>query len=281
MIRRLLQISIVSFLLYGCDMPTGGNSDGDVVAEAFGHKLYQKEVDAYMANLATAQDSQFIRSKIVDDWIMDRIIYEEANTKIKDKSKINKLVQGYRQSLIISEWEQDYIDASLDTFISQTEIDSFFNFHKEDFLLEEPIMRFLYVKLPSASVNDTFNDLWKTEDIPALIQYASQHNGLALLDIREWHKQSALKNIVPVALFAKVSLKKPNNYTLKENDTEFYLRIIEIINDKEDVPVEFVKERIKLRILQDRIKSLIKKKKSSLFEEKIKSKEIKFYGKAE
>lgn len=252
-----------------------------MVAEAYGQKLFEDEINPYLSKINTASDSQFVQSKVVDDWLMDKIIYQEAKSRIKNNDKINKLVEDYRQSLIINEWEKLIIQSNLDTFIDQSEIDSFFTYHKEDFLLEESILRFLFVKSPADSINEDFDDIWKTEDIPALKQFCTETNSFCQLDPSEWYKISSLKNIIPSELFAKVSLKKPNNYTLKQNDTQFYLRIVDIVDDTKDIPVEFVSERIKLRIIQDRIKGLLKKKKSELFDQKIKSKEITIYGKTQ
>ena len=87
------------------------------------------------------------------------------------------------------------------------------------------------------------------------------------------------RNIVPPKLYAKISLKKSNSYTHKENDQHFYLKLLEIIADNDDAPVSFVKERIKLRVIQDRIRSMLKRAKARLFDSKIKSKQIKIYGK--
>lgn len=271
---------IITTLLSSCEFASMGKHDGPIVAEAFGQKLYEDELDAYLQNITSASDSQYIISMVVDEWLKDQIIYEEARSKLRNKAHIQDMVEDYKQSLIINEWENMYLRNELDTVISSQEINSFFRFHRTDFLLEEPIIRFFFVRLPGEFDKDSLEDLWETEDLPALKTFCTHNGGYSILEPDEWYNLSVLKSIAPTELFAKISLKKPANYTTSIEDGEFYLKVLEIIDDKDEIPVSFVKERIKLRILQDRKKALVKMKKAALFEEKIKSKEIKIYGKA-
>ncbi len=281
MIRTCFSILSACILLSSCDNLLQERKDSNTIAEAYGHKLYQEDIDPYLQDAESQLDSQFITSRLVDDWLMDIMIYEETKSRINDRTTINKLVEDYEQSLIINTWERDVVNNYLDTLIAREEIDSFFINHKEDFLLEEPILRLLFIKLGDDYDLDTLDELWKTEDLPALRQFCTQNNAQCLLDPSEWYDRSTLKSIIPVDLFAKVSLKRADSYAFTENDKEFYLKILEVIDDKDEIPVEFVQERIKLRILQDRRKLLIRSQKAQLFNEKIKSKKIKIYGKAQ
>ncbi len=265
--------------LYSCDSIANNDDNGELIAEAYQQKLHKRDVEPYLVNASTALDSQFVISRFVDEWLMDIILIEEAKKKIKNRTKIQELVKKYEQSLIINELESMYLKNELDTVIQTEEIDSFFNFHKEDFLLQDPIVRFLFIKLPESSINDTFAQIWETEDLPALREYVKLNNGVSILEAGEWQFLTSLKNITPTSLFNKISLNKPNVYSFEENDQHFYLKILEIINEKDSPPVEFVKDRIQMRILQNRIKALLKAKRNQLFSDRIASKEIKIYDK--
>jgi len=272
-------IAVILMCLAACDVSNSNKQNSDPIAEAFGHKLYESDIESYIQSYPIQSDRQFAVSQYIDKWLMEVFLIEEAKKKIKDRKNINTFVKRYERSLIIQELENTYVQNELDTFIKAEEIDSFFNFRKEDFLLQESIIRFLFIKVQKDLDNDTLTGLWETEDLPALNQYVAINNGLALIDPQEWYSVSTIKNIVPLGLYAKISLKRPNTYTYKENDQHFYLKVLEIISEKDAAPVSFVRERIKLRILQDRIRTLLKNKKTALFNAKINSKQIKIYGK--
>jgi hypothetical protein len=268
-------------LLTGCNNLRNQNGDDQLLAEAYGSKLYLSELEIYLENAVSTSDSQYIITKYVDNWLMDEILYNEAHKVVATDQKIKNLVKDYEKSMYINEYEKVIISNHMDTMIQKEEIDSFFKFHKNDFFLQEGILRFLFIKIPEGNDNDTISDIWKTEDLPALKNLSHQFGGISLLKPNEWQYISSFKNLMPENLFKQISLKKPSEYIKYEDGYKFYIKILELINDKEATPVGFVEERIKQRILHNRMNVLLKNKKNELFDENIKSKSIKIYNKVE
>ena len=276
--NKCLFLISVSILGMSCNGLLDKSKDPNLVAEAYGKKLCIQEIVSGIGNFNNPIDSQIAATRFIDEWLIDLILFEEAQKKLKDKKRIHKLIQDYERSLYISELENTIVKNLLDTVVAQEAIDTFYLKHSEDFKLSEPIVRLLLIRLDSVRDTSTLKNLWTTEDLPALKIYVEKSQGLAFLDPQEWQYISDLRSISPESLFAKISLNRPGEYTLEQNDQHFYLKVLEIIDQNDLPPMEFVKERIKLRILQDRIKALLKSHKSELFNEKIQSKEIKIYG---
>jgi len=277
-LNKCLFLISVSILGMSCNGLLDKSKDPNLVAEAYGKKLYIQEIVSGIGNFNNPIDSQIAATRFIDEWLIDLILFEEAQKKLKDKKRIQKLIQDYERSLYISELENRIVKNLLDTVVAQEAIDTFYLKHSEDFKLSEPIVRLLLIRLDSVRDTSTLKNLWTTEDLPALKIYVEKSQGLAFLDPQEWQYISDLRSISPESLFAKISLNRPGEYALEQNDQHFYLKVLEIIDQNDLPPMEFVKERIKLRILQDRIKALLKSHKSELFNEKIQSKEIKIYG---
>lgn len=276
--NKCLFLISVSILGMSCNGLLDKSKDPNLVAEAYGKKLYIQEIVSGIGNFNNPIDSQIAATRFIDEWLIDLILFEEAQKKLKDKKRIQKLIQDYERSLYISELENRIVKNLLDTVVAQEAIDTFYLKHSEDFKLSEPIVRLLLIRLDSVRDASTLKNLWTTEDLPALKIFVEKSQGLAFLDPQEWQYISDLRSISPESLFAKISLNRPGEYALEKNDQHFYLKVLEIIDQNDLPPMEFVKERIKLRILQDRIKALLKSHKSELFNEKIQSKEIKIYG---
>jgi hypothetical protein len=277
-LNKCLFLISVSILGMSCNGLLDKSKDPNLVAEAYGKKLYIQEIVSGIGNFNNPIDSQIAATRFIDEWLIDLILFEEAQKKLKDKKRLQKLIQDYERSLYISELENRIVKNLLDTVVAQEAIDTFYLKHSEDFKLSEPIVRLLLIRLDSVRDTSTLKNLWTTEDLPALKIYVEKSQGLAFLDPQEWQYISDLRSISPERLFAKISLNRPGEYALEQNDQHFYLKVLEIIDQNDLPPMEFVKERIKLRILQDRIKALLKSHKSELFNEKIQSKEIKIYG---
>ena len=255
-------------------------AEKDLLAEVNGARLYTQDIGSSLVKAKNQKDSLFIMNKLVDDWVMEQIQYQEAKRKIDDQSQINTLTQNYERSLFIDAYERKLLEEELDTIVDQTQIDSFYNEHREEFILQETIARCILIKIPINIDNDSIQELWKTEDIPALSALAKSEDFFNLLDLDRWYYRYNLKNVMPDNLYKKLRFNKANNYSLETDEYKYYVKILQIFKAEETAPVSFVKERIKHRILQDRIKSVLKTTKTRLYNEKIKSKAIKIYTKS-
>lgn len=280
MLRLTIKISFVLLLVFSsCELGTRMNEDHTLIAEAYGKKLYLEELNPYLKNAVSKADSQIVMSRYIDEWLMDLFLLEEARSRVKNKSDIQELTKKYEESLFINELEKIYIQNKLDTLILPEEIDSFFVYHKEDFLLQEPIVRLIFIKIPDSLKTENFADLWSTEDLPALRQMATRFALVSMLEPNEWQDFNALKLVLPKEMFDKVSLNRTDYYEFTSGDHHFYIKLLEIIKDKDAAPIDYVRDRIKMRIMQDRIKQLLKEEKSKLFKDRMNSKLIKIYAK--
>ena len=255
-------------------------SEDDLLAEVKGEKLYIQDISSSLSKAFNKTDSLFILNREVDTWVMEQIQYQEAKSTIRDKEDIKALTADYERSLYVNAFEKQILSESLDTLIENEEIDSFYKDHMEEFILQETIARCIMIKIPLSMDGDSIQELWKTEDIPALKAFVNSNDNFHILDLERWYYRSTLKNIMPEALYRKIAFTKSDNYTLQTDESKYYVKILEIAKAKETAPVSFVKERIKHRILQERIKSVLNTRKTQLYNEKIKSKAIKIYTKS-
>lgn len=276
-------LCITTILIFSsCEnLQQSDSNSSDIIAEAFGEKLSLKDLSAYLKDARTESDSQFIISRYSDQWVMDKILFEEAKDAVGENKRINDLVDDYKKSLIIHEWDKVLLNETLDTVISENDIKTFYDESKKEFKLQEDIVRVLYVKIPESSNSKIFKDLWKTEDLPAIKQFVNQSNGFGFLDTEKWYYKSDLKNLIPSALFKKIGFSKPNNYSHTDAESKFFVKIIEMADADNDAPVSFVEEIIKERILHDRAKEILKNKKNALYQKNIQNKLIKVYSKSD
>jgi len=266
----------------GCNQITPAkNSKGEILAEAYGEKLSMDDISEHLRNAETSSDTQFVISRFTDQWVMDKILFEEAKKTVGKKESINRLVDEYERSLIIHEWDKEVLSNELDTFLNEQEIAIFYEQSKKEFKLQEDIVRFLFIGISDSLWDSTTEGLWKTETIPALEQYLDQSDGTYILNPDKWYYKSELKNILPPALFKKISFSKPNNYSLNTDDYKYFVKIIETVDSDEDAPVSFVENIIRQRILHDRANSILREKKTALFNKNIQNKVIKIYSKAD
>jgi len=267
----------ICFLLTSCQENQNRSADDKLLAEAYGQKLYLSDIANELA-LSQKENVNNQTTKIIDNWIFEQILFEEAKNSIGNNTELNVLVEDYRRSLYINAYDNAFINNNLDTTISSNELDTFINIHKEEFALPETILRYIYVKVPEPFANDTIDNYWKNEDLQGLKYFASTNEGIALINLGKWYYLSELKNIVPESIFKKISLRKPNRYSISYEGSKYYVKILEIIKDTDEVPNSFLHDRVKHRILQQRKQKILKLKKSELYDQRITSKRIQVHS---
>ncbi|MBT8233791.1 MAG: hypothetical protein HKO66_00175 [Saprospiraceae bacterium] len=264
-------------LFLSCNDSNPRNPNDKLIAEAFGSKLFQSDLSDALSISNNKSDSFEVKKRLSENWIMEKILIQEAKKHVTNKDEIERLIEKYSNSLYINALNNYYLSESLDSTISDIEVDSFIQLHKSEFTLPETIVRFILIKFPKENDSDTIKDYWKNEDIPAINFHVSQIEGLSMLNMNKWYYLSELKNIAPESLFKKIRLNKPNAYSGEDDKSKFYVKVLEIIKDIDNAPISFLKERVRHRILQQRIKSLLIDKKSALYNDKIQSKQIKIH----
>lgn len=210
---------------------------------------------------------------------MDRILFEESKKSVRKDNNIEELVEDYRKSLFIHQYEESFINKNLDTLITFEQLNAYYEEHKDEFSLEKTIIRYFLVKIDADKDNDTLENYWKTEDLPAIKNYVLQEGGMAHLEIDSWYYVSELKSLIPEKLFSRISLKNPNETSYSDGGFKYYVKVLQIVNPDEEVPVRFYYNTLRQRILRNRSSELLARMKNDLFKEKIKNKNIKIYSK--
>ena len=78
----------------------------------------------------------------VDKWFVRQLKLEEADRLFSGSEKdIEKLVEDYRQSLLMRKVDQYYVDEQMNTDFTDKDIADYYNTHKSDFILDRTLVR--------------------------------------------------------------------------------------------------------------------------------------------
>jgi hypothetical protein len=272
---------IALMLLFSCR--TKHKQNETLVAEAGAKKLYLSEIKEYLQNLSP-EDSLTILTDYVNKWAKNQIVLRHAeNSLSEDEKNIDKEIDDYRTSLLIHKYEQSYIRSKMDTAVSQSEIEQFYNDNPDNFQLTGILLKVLYIK----AQND-FKDIDKIRRL-----YRSNREA----DIEEL-KQIALTGVDAYNIFNEKWMTLSELTTLLPGTEETYenrairMRVIEDSDDKytyfvkiNDIsmkgalaPLEHVKSDIKGIIINRRKINLIRQMENAAFKDAINRNEIKING---
>ncbi len=244
----------------------------DVIAEYKGSQLLKSEIPSELFDEKNSGDSSARLKQFVEKWIENQIIVQAAEETLSEEEKNKeKLINDYRNSLLVFEYHQKMAQNQMDTSVSEQEIQNYFNDNLGNYLLRKNIVKIKYLK-----ISKTVADVNK---IKKLIQNSSKENDALLLKYAEdkadnfyldsnWLFLDDITKEIPLnENYNQQRFLANNKYIqLEENNILYILYIIDFKIKNSVSPIEFEKEKIKdillyqrkLKYLKDLEKNLIK-----------------------
>ena len=241
---------------------------GDVaLARVYNRTLYLSEMEGMFPPDA---DSSLIINAYIERWIREALLLHEAERNIPSDLNIDKLVRDYRASLVRHSYEQFLVEQLLDSTVTQQELEAFYENNKEQYQLETPIMRCFFIKIPRPVYqSEELRRLWnseKPEDYAGLVKYCSEFAESHLLDDSTWHKVEDIAAELPAGLLSADNPGSKREITLRDDQYEYFLRILELKNRQEIAPFSYIEEQARRFILRSRIDNLLEEKKRDMYD---------------
>lgn len=267
--KRLLYLTFslgtLMMLFHSCGKgkPEVNQETDDVLVTFADSSLRVSDVLLRIPSGLSADDSTALFDKIVDQWVLEMVLTDYAEKNISDMSKIDKMVEEYRNNLIVTHYLQSMSESAAKE-IPEDRIKKYYEINGDSMILEQPLVKGIFIKV---SEND--------ESLPNLRKWFASFNDEALDKIEksglrralqykyfkdEWIEWNMIADQIPYRFFdADAFLRSTKNF---ETDDEFgsvyLLHISEFIPQGEKMPYEYA--RIKIAdILQSSEVSLYRK----------------------
>ncbi len=147
-------IVIVLPLISSCRTITSFVHDGKVVAKIGNHKLYESDLAAYIPDSASPEDSTRLALQYINSWASDMAFIDVAEKELsKSEKNVDKELEDYRRSLLKFRYEQKYVNQRLDTAITASQIEKYYEAHIDNFKLQLPIAKARFLSISSDSPN--------------------------------------------------------------------------------------------------------------------------------
>ncbi|MCY4172303.1 MAG: hypothetical protein OXF08_11995 [Bacteroidetes bacterium] len=142
MYKRLPLITLILLTIIGC---SPSNSSNEFVARVGESYLLNSDVIAKLKYLPPNLDSTEAKSKIINQWISDELLYQEAlrqdlNTREDIQRRLNESARSVLIDGIISEFNLE-----ADNSITFSEIEEYYEAHSEQLLFFEPFVKIRYL----------------------------------------------------------------------------------------------------------------------------------------
>jgi hypothetical protein len=281
---NVLQVSFFLFLSLGSCNPNFTEKEDvedTLLAEVRQQKLFLSELQNLFHENLSPEDSIALVHAFTQRWVKDQLLLAKATENIPADMNIERLVRDYRQSLILTNYEQLLVESRLDSNIPEQELIDYYEENKEQYILEKPIARYHFLKIPLTAKNRNQALKWWSNPTPTsmkrLRHYAGQYAPVSMLEDTVWTSLDDLLLITSPSITAVEELKAGKEIRYQDKDFQYLLRILETRSIFEVAPLGYIRERASRTILHQRKIELIEKIKEGLFDMEMRNNNLKIY----
>ncbi|MCE1155378.1 MAG: peptidyl-prolyl cis-trans isomerase [Bacteroidales bacterium] len=254
MFRKVVVLVVTSLVVLSCTQAVK-DDEREALLEVEGKFLYRDQVDAIIPPNVSESDSAQIADAYIRKWATDVLLYENAKRNVDDKAAIDALLEDYRKSLTIHQYQQKLIQQRLPKEVSEDEVRAFYEQYSDQFVLREPYLKGLLLVVPVGAPDLNNVRSWvRSGNAKAVenIEKYSMKNALSYTYFFDrWMSYNELQKKMPVQPH---ELQGVRFIELSDSSRHYMLNIQEVRKPGETEPFEIAQPRIS-EIILNKLKS--------------------------
>lgn len=253
--------------LFSCDF-----QNEEVVCEVGEYQLFENDLEEIIilndGNLDNTED----REKAIEAWVDMQLLKLELEEKAPDVLRLNQQkVEKELAERNLFELENRYIRKNLDSIITDKEIQTYYEKHRENYVTQSYIVRALYMKVADTlgdhnALAESFllkNDKHK-EDVK---KYANLYATNFYFEDKKWIYFEDLIRDIPISENKKKELiVNRDNAIFKESGFTHFINILDYRLKNISSPMEVEKKLIETHILKRRVNALREEARETIIE---------------
>jgi len=229
-----------------------------VVAKVLDKYLYLSDIQHIFPKGVTKEDSTSLAKAYITTWVKTQLLVNKAELNLpQDQLDIDQQLEAYKSSLLIYKYEEQMLKDKLDTVVSNAETEEYFNQNASNFVLDNNIVKALFIKVPKNAPNiDNVKKWYKSdqrEEIKKLDSYC--YNYAAKFDYFKdsWVSFDIIKTELPKTIENEDEFLRTNRY-IEQSDSSclYFVYIKEKILKGSISPLVYINFKIKDIIINKR-----------------------------
>lgn len=265
--------------LTGCSVFERRNQSG-VIAELYGQYLYDTDIAKITYGLS-GDDSVAVADRFIRQWASDILLYEKAKNTANEQ--LEALVEDYRRSLYVHNYEQHYIAHRMPTTVADSLIEQFYNTHQDQFILDESIIKGIFLVLPQNTPDLNKLRRWlqdpNDDNLEHIEKYAYQYASAYELFTDTWHTATQLNIYLPLEKNdIQDRIRQKTQIEVVDSASVYLLQITDKYLRGEFMPLDYAQVQIEKILLSYRQTDYLKKQRDELYKDAIRFNQLKLYS---
>ncbi len=269
--KRLGKVALTGSLLvflFSCSSLQSEN----VICSVEDHQLTTSTLEELMNYYADEYSPEHLRERVIEQWAFQKQIELAIEKQQPQQKKWNEL-QGRDELTDLHRFdlENNYIAQQLDSSVSDQEIQTYYDNHREQYKSKSYIVHALYIRIPDSIAEQVpFADhflLKNDKDEQLIQQYAKLYAENFYFDRDKWIYFDDLTKEIPMSDNKKQNLILQKGASIFHVDNwTYFINVIDYRSKSVSSPLQIEKNNIKKRILKRRINTLRQEAKETIAE---------------
>ena len=242
-----------------------------IIASVGDNFLYKEDIEHIVPQGTPSADSALIVDAYIQRWATNVLTLKNAERNVANQSEINKMVEEYRQRLMIHYYQQEMVTEKV-KLPTETEAKQFYEANKELFLLEYAVIKGATIKVPNNIKTENIQRKFKNlENIADIEKYALQYATKYELFTEYWQSVSDVIN--PET--SKLKINKPGYYEEKDSLHLTLINVTEYVAPGEVAPFDMIKEDVQTMLYNQQKMDYLNNFEHEMFEYGVRHNQIK------
>lgn len=284
----LLGILYVTLTLSSCQGVFVSDKDKVAIARVGENFLYKEDIQDLIPKNTTKEDSTTLVTNYINNWASKQLLMSKSKVNLSEEqlAEFDRLVANYKTDLYTGAYKEALVQKEQDTVITNEELNAFYQKEKENFKLNEKIVRVRYVELPPQFLNKsavieklkgfTEKDRMYLDSISVQFRKVNFNDSV-------WVEASRLKSEIPPLTSDNEQqyLKKAQFFEMQDSLGVYLTKVVDMIDKNQPAPLQYITPTIKRVLLNRRRLEYLRKLEVDIIDEAIKNKEFETYEKQE
>jgi hypothetical protein len=151
MIKKSVYI-VLMILLSSCQyfgLEKKKNTNEKPIASVYNSHLYKRDIAELIPENTTERDSILLVKSIIYSWAKQQLFRKKAEENLtqQNSTRYARLVQDYKQGLLVNGYKERLVKQQLDTVVFEEEITKYYDLNRQNFRLNEELIKIKYLHL--------------------------------------------------------------------------------------------------------------------------------------
>ena len=280
--RNCFLLMLFLLLFSSCKRTGNLSPQQKTIAKVYDRPVMREDIEGLIPKGLSQSDSliraESIMKKRIIDMLMDEVAYQNMGD---EKAEIEKLVNEYRRSLIRHRYQERLVNDRVSSTIREYEQNEYYEHNKEQFVLNDNLIKGLFLKVPVQAPGIDSIRLWYAssteESLGKIERYCLQNALIYDYFYDNWVIFGEIMRKIPIQISNPVQFLKVNDHIeVSDSSYIYFLNIAESLLVGNEAPFDYVQTQIISMLVNQRKIDFLRDFGEKLYLDAVKNGNVKF-----